>query len=1344
MIAFRNDGISCLCQDGWEGYHCEFKEGEVPKCDLQCANQGTCVVGIRSSTEVGLLRRIWSDEEISDHMQCVCPTGFGGPLCESSSEECGSDDDDSSFCYHGGTCVTTTTTIHGKSTTEYHCDCTTATDSQGNRFAGDYCQEISTAFCDDKDDSLFCTTGGSCHPGGDPIQLCHCPDGFSGHKCEYDTRPPPIKSDDTGTDDEEEPSEPCGDIFCLNGSKCISRDFVLEDGTQGSEEVCDCTTAHKPALYQAFAGDACQYKSTSICDSSSSSGEAGDEFKFCVNGGTCDDSASTSYCTCPISFTGLHCEIHTKEHQTSQDPTCSDTVCYNGGKCVETKVVVEDEDGGSTTSVEQYCDCQSALDQDHIYAGRSCEYKSTSLCTEPANEGGSLEGLYFCANHGTCYQNIQQGCKCLVGFDGFHCEFLALAEDPNGTKDDEESSQAAIDASTEECGDLICKNGGTCVTSVVKGAEGQASSIRHVQHCDCSTTATATSVFAGLECEHEATEFCTEPEDGSGLETAIFCVQGGKCNSNVFQGCDCSAGWTGFRCEFAMDLDDMLGDSSSDGGQGATECGDRFCHHGGVCEVAQEVNDDTGELADVYSCDCSTTATGSEIYGGPTCSFKSTSVCQQPERGSNTLATALFCFNHGTCREDPLDGCDCPSGFTGSHCQFEVDDSEHSDLGEVCGGGFCYNGGHCVTTKIIGPHDDTTIEFHCDCSSAFDDTNLYAGNSCQYKSTSQCSHPREGDSLLGSVFCVNEGTCNEDFLQGCECPSGWTGFFCEYEEDREDIYDDTESTQDAEPCGDNVCLNGGTCVSTLITAANGTKTTIQYCDCNTAYNKDTTFAGANCEYPATTLCTEPKDGAPDLAGVDFCVNGGKCNEDNLFGGCICDDRHWAGMRCELKRDDFEDDESVSCGNIACFNGGQCVVSVENDIEDYSCDCSSAFDDLHRYDGPYCQYQSTELCSKPQAGGTLAKVEFCVNEGHCQDGGPCLCMSGFFGPRCELTIYEGQDSEDVSFNQDDDEYTYNCRLTCFNGGTCAKGVKDLGSYEDAIGKVGHLNKTYDETLFEHCVCPEGYVGLTCEHKVETCGNDAHYCLHGSTCVEDDGRSVCDCSQADETIIGHGDQPLFAGDSCEHAANDICVQGDAFPTRPLYFCVNGGTCRSYVSQGEQDPGCDCKSGWAGPHCETRTNHLSAQSASPEEGADILLISMVTATLVLLLLILVASLMRLGKPSSNENAQDWVIFRRRGPGHGLSDDPTSRSSNLAPKRCSTIDSLPAKISPRSDPGQPLPYQDDPILERYEDEPVDDSLYHDEPNVIENDYSHDEIMVDVGPSRDEDGHQLHNVDFI
>lgn len=1317
LFACSNDGIACLCEEGWGGFHCEFKENEVPQCTLECDNGGICEVGIRSSAEIELLRRIWSDEEIFNHMRCICPVGYGGPLCQAISEECGDN-----HCFHGGTCITTTTTIHGESTTEYHCDCTTAGDHEGHRFAGDYCQEMSTSFCDENDDRLFCTNGGSCHTSGDPTKPCECPEGFAGHKCEYDTRP--STKQDTSLvviNDELSSSQPCGNVSCFNGAECISRAFVLEDGTQGTEKVCDCTTAHKPALYQAFAGEACQYKSTSVC---ASSGDQ--EIKFCVNGGVCDsNSNSDAYCSCPIGWEGKHCEIHTTNHQTNLNPSCGDTVCYNGGNCVETRVTVPDLDGGTTTSFEHYCDCTTAFDGEFLYSGKSCEYKSTTLCTLPASEGNSLQGLLFCTNHGSCRQNVQQGCNCPDGFTGFRCEFLDLAEDPR---------QQEIDETTVECGaHLVCKNGGTCVSSIIQ----EGGQMRHIQHCDCSTTATDETIFAGAECEHEVTSFCTEPADGEGLESTIFCVQGGKCKSNVYQGCDCAAGWTGFRCEFPMDTNDILNDKYHQDSESnkATPCGDKFCYNGGVCEVVNQVNDDTGEFEDFYFCDCSTTATATEVYGGVTCSFKSTSICGSHSDTNGGVVGANVCLNNGKCRDDPVEGCDCPSGFIGTSCEFEVQGDEHANQGVPCGDKYCYNGGKCNTVTIVGADEEKYTESYCDCISAIKDDSRYAGDSCQYKATRQCTHSQDGESVQGTLFCVNGGTCRDDVLQGCDCPAGWTGFFCEFHDDTTSN-DYNDELDYSEACGDFVCLNGGKCVSTTVMAGDGSKTIVKYCDCNFAYDENHVVAGPNCEYHATVLCTEPELGATNMAGVQFCVNGGKCPESNILGGCDCP-LHWTGMRCEIESDEIDDDGTDECGTTSCLHGGKCVYFDDDDTGSSGCDCSTAFDDFHRYDGPFCQYQSTEFCSMPE--GTLATIEFCVNNGTCQGDGNCRCPSGFYGSRCEMTIYDDQRPDD--FVDAENDYEYNCRLTCSNGGFCAKGVANHGPYQDTISGVSHLNRTHHETYFEHCVCPEGFLGLTCEHKVLTCGNDEHYCLHGSTCVKYNDDYLCDCSKVDETI-GHGDQPsVFAGDSCEHPANDICVQGDIFPTRPLYFCVNHGVCRAYVVEGDDDPGCNCPNGWEGPHCEIRSQYGITLPYSADETKSVTLISVVTVLVVAILFALVAFFLRSDHPYAKATLLNWITFRRRRTKHKLSDDPNSRTNNFDPKCVSATPCATSQLSVFSstDPSAIIPLGHD-YESRY------NNANHDAkgPNVIEcEDEYNDEEIHSVSLPLNDDGSRLHNVDF-
>jgi hypothetical protein len=105
--------------------------------------------------------------------------------------------------------------------------------------------------------------------------------------------------------------------------------------------------------------------------------------------------------------------------------------------------------------------------------------------------------------------------------------------------------------------------------------------------------------------------------------------------------------------------------------------------------------------------------------------------------------------------------------------------------------------------------------------------------------------------------------------------------------------------------------------------------------------------------------------------------------------------------------------------------------------------------------------------------------------------------------------------------------------------------------------------------------------------------------------------------------------------------------------------------------------------------------------------------------------------------DDPQGCMYFRRRRrPGFG---DPADQKDNLAPMRLDAQDP-PTVFSSSSDPitagltlppdDEPEPYYDEPV-EPYEDEPTE--AYYDEP-----------VLVNIGPPRDEDGHELHNVDFI
>jgi len=136
-------------------------------------------------------------------------------------------------------------------------------------FEGPHCEFAAGS---QPDCTLHCFSGGTCHTGAksfelvyndftsvEDLQYCLCPEGASGPFCEKE-------------------SQPCGDSHCLHGGTCVH----LVDGITPGSYHCDCTTAKIGA--EAFAGQYCEYKSTTFCNRGIADHNG---YSFCVNEGTC-------------------------------------------------------------------------------------------------------------------------------------------------------------------------------------------------------------------------------------------------------------------------------------------------------------------------------------------------------------------------------------------------------------------------------------------------------------------------------------------------------------------------------------------------------------------------------------------------------------------------------------------------------------------------------------------------------------------------------------------------------------------------------------------------------------------------------------------------------------------------------------------------------------------------------------------------------------------------------------------------------------------------------------------------------------------------------------------------
>ena len=267
-----------------------------------------------------------------------------------------------------------------------------------------------------------------------------------------------------------------------------------------------------------------------------------------------------------------------------------------------------------------------------------------------------------------------------------------------------------------------------------------------------------------------------------------------------------------------------------------------------------------------------------------------------------------------------------------------------------------------------------------------------------------------------------------------------------------------------------------------------------------------------------------------------CQNGGLCRVGEKPGEghqCDCPKTHFG---------DFCEYPAEPCGENYCLHGSKCF---EINLEDKSkkehlCDCTAAYTATTYYSGEFCQYPSTTFCSGIDDPNGR---QFCTNNGRCADGAdathePCICPVGYAGPRCAFAI--GKDGSDYA----------ECKLSCKNGGTCQKGVKDLKTYYGKFANaISHLIEADPgEADHEHCVCPHGFFGIRCEYEVEECNNGEHLCFHGSQCVKED--AACDCESSKSDTAG-----LF----CEYFATEQCTQVPLINENHRGFCTNGGSCK-----------------------------------------------------------------------------------------------------------------------------------------------------------------------------------------
>lgn len=164
-MPFHYSGIDCQCPKGFSGPICEFAEEETNTCNLNCANDGICVKGAKdysymNEKGIDMSQLAHITNELNSEDFESCKCVEGWTGLRCETKVEDCDEEGQHLCLHGSKCI--------KNGDNYACDCN-AELAEDTRYAGIYCQHKATSLCTldgspgtGKNKGAFCVNGGEC------------------------------------------------------------------------------------------------------------------------------------------------------------------------------------------------------------------------------------------------------------------------------------------------------------------------------------------------------------------------------------------------------------------------------------------------------------------------------------------------------------------------------------------------------------------------------------------------------------------------------------------------------------------------------------------------------------------------------------------------------------------------------------------------------------------------------------------------------------------------------------------------------------------------------------------------------------------------------------------------------------------------------------------------------------------------------------------------------------------------------------------------------------------------------------------------------------------------------